>query len=59
MATKETALYIVRDIHGSSGHEGQKKMHQKIMGNFANTPRKIVVGYIKQCKRSVEKLKRR
>ena len=53
MATKESALAIVRKIHGSIGHKEEKTTHQNIGENYANIPQNIVVDYMKVCERCV------
>ena len=47
MATKDNVITIVRDLHLSTGHKGEKKTHKKIMETYANIPRRMVTEYIK------------
>ena len=57
MATKKNVLSIIKDIHVSIGHKGEKKTYKKICENYANITRKIVSEFIKQCERCAEKSK--
>lgn len=59
LATKENVLNIIKDIHVSCGHKGEKKTHQKVSENYSNISRKIVTEFIKQCERCVEKVRRK
>lgn len=59
MVTKESVMDIIRDIHESSGHTGEKKTHKKIKENYANISRTLVSEYIKYCERCAEKLKKK
>lgn len=59
MATKGTTYQIVKDIHISCGHKGDRSTHQKIRENYVNISRKIVEAYVRQCERCTEKLKKK
>jgi hypothetical protein len=39
MATKDNVITILRDIHLSTGHKGDKKMYKNISEHFGNIPR--------------------
>lgn len=54
-ATKETVLAVIKEIHVAINHKGERKTHKKISESYANIPRKIVLEFIKQCERCVEK----
>lgn len=54
-ATKDSVLSIISDIHIAIGHKGERKTHKKILESYANIPRKIVLEFIKNCERCIEK----
>lgn len=59
MATKDTAYSIIKDVHVSCGHKGDRSTHQKIRENYANISRNLVESYVRQCERCTEKLKKK
>lgn len=59
VATKITALSIIRDVHVAGLHKGVRTTHEKIRENYSNISRKIVEAYIRQCERCTEKLKKK
>lgn len=59
LATKETVISIIRDIHTAHGHKGERKTHKKICVNYSNISRNIVAKFIRQCERCVEKARRK
>lgn len=59
VATKNTALSIIKDVHVACLHKGGRATHQKIRENYANISRKIVEAYVRQCERCTEKLKKK
>ena len=58
MATKESALDIIRQAHISTGHGGERKTHIKISEKYGNIPRRLVKRYIRSCERCIEKQRR-
>lgn len=58
-ATKENALAIIKKIHTSIGHKGEKNTYKKIKEKYANILRTIISELISQCERCTEKLKKR
>ena len=54
-ATKDAVLGIIKEIHVAIGHKGERKTHKKILESYANVPRTIVLEFIKQCERCIEK----
>lgn len=59
MATTENVFMIIKNVHESCGHKGDRKTHQKICESHANIPRKLVSQYIRQCERCIEKLRKK
>lgn len=59
MATKESALDIIRQSHAIVGHGGERKTHMKISETYGNIPRRLVSRYILNCERCVEKQRRK
>lgn len=59
VATRETALAIIEDIHISCGHKGFRKTYDKVKENYCNITRAIVSEFIRQCERCAEKLKKK
>ena len=59
MATKESVYSIIKDIHVSIGHGGERKTFKKISENYANIPRTIVEEFIRNCERCIEKARRK
>lgn len=58
VATKESVLNIIKDLHeGKTIHKGQKKTYLVIKELYSNISREIVIEYVKQCERCVEKLR--
>ena len=51
MATKESVIEIIKNVHESIGHKGERKTYQKICENYAKITRKIIEEYIRQCER--------
>ena len=59
LACKDTVANIIKDIHESIGHKGERKTYQKVAENYANISRVLVTEYIKNCLRCVEKMKKK
>ena len=41
LATKESATFIIKDIHVSVNQLGERKIHKKIIENHSNVPRSL------------------
>lgn len=59
MATKNSVANLIKTVHESIGHKGEKKTFQKISETYCNIHRVLVSEFIKNCERCVVKMKKK
>ena len=58
MTTQESFTSIIQDVHKAIGHKGETKTFYKIQEMYTNITKAAVKGFIANCERCAEKVKK-